>query len=153
MRAAVFIPTSRLLRVFTYLLTAELNSQRNDCVVCGQLAMRIQHRKNEGWLLALIALIAAGSLLLGMTASAAPEAQAAAVRECGSFRYNFRNITTRSVSCWEAKKVVAGWVSSSSRPTRYVRGFTCKTLATGLDFADVRCTAGEGRVVRWQVQA
>ncbi len=65
----------------------------------------------------------------------------------------YRNITTRVVSCGEARRVMKAWQRFIGRG-RYngtVRGMYCRRTLTGTETADVRCTAGSGRVVRWQL--
>ncbi len=61
------------------------------------------------------------------------------------------NLTTRRVSCSEARRVarrwVATWQEDGSTP---VRGFNCRHRLIGYENTDVRCTRRGGRVVRFQ---
>jgi hypothetical protein len=66
----------------------------------------------------------------------------------------YRNITTRVLSCWEARQVIKGFqrqVIEKRRSSGTVRGLYCKYLSRGYEKADHRCTGYGGRVVRWQL--
>jgi hypothetical protein len=89
----------------------------------------------------LILLSAAGALVSQSASAAAP------VRECGDVASRLAyNITTRSVTCTEARRVVRGW----GRGNGPVRGMTCRYHDTGYEAGDIRCTGSRGRVVHWQ---
>jgi hypothetical protein len=73
----------------------------------------------------------------------------------GAGRYN---LTTRNVQCTPAQMFVTNmkyprrWhkgVTWRAR-TRYWGTYRCKLLRVGYEFADIRCTASRGRVLRWQ---
>lgn len=80
-------------------------------------------------------------------------AGAAPIRECGQLTHRLAfNITTRKVSCREARRVVRRWsrtVAQSGGDGR-VRGLYCRYRDTGYEAGDIRCTGSRGRVVRWQ---
>jgi hypothetical protein len=83
---------------------------------------------------------------------AAPAPAAASIRECGDMRHRLAyNITSRVVSCLEARRVVRRWNNTVARTggDGRVRGLYCRYRDTGYEAGDIRCTAGR-RVVRWQ---
>jgi hypothetical protein len=97
---------------------------------------------------ALIAVTAA--VPMGATAGAA-SATAAPIRECGNApRLHAYNITTRLVSCREARSVIRRWNRTNARR---VGVFRCRYRSIGYEAGDVRCVqrAAHGTaVVRWQ---
>jgi hypothetical protein len=76
----------------------------------------------------------------------------------GAGRYN---LTTRKVQCWQARGFVdavkggrrfrkgATWTEH----TRYWGTYRCTYLQVGYEYADIRCKASRGRVIRWQAGA
>lgn len=78
-----------------------------------------------------------------------PAASAAPVRECGQIPSSAAyNITSRVVSCLEARRVVRSWSQNSARPL--IRGLRCRYRNTGYESGDIRCSGSRGRVVHWQ---
>ena len=78
---------------------------------------------------------------------------AAPIRECGQLTHRHAfNITTRNVSCREARRVVRRWNHTVARRggTGRVRGLYCRYRDTGYEAGDIRCTGSRRRVVRWQ---
>ena len=69
------------------------------------------------------------------------------------------NLTTRRVQCPQARGFVDN-LKTYGRPfregvkwtarTRYWGTYRCTYLDVGYEFADIRCTASRGRVLRWQ---
>jgi hypothetical protein len=98
--------------------------------------------------LAALAVLFASTLAMPATASAAP------IRGCGDMPSALAfNITTRSVSCREARGVVRGWNNGPARHSGGngpVRGLYCRYRSLGFEAADIRCTGSRGRVVHWQ---
>jgi hypothetical protein len=96
----------------------------------------------------------AALLTLGFVAPAS--APAAPIRECGDLahRYAF-NITTRKVSCVEARRVVRRWNNTVAQQggDGRVRGLYCDFRELGYEVGDIRCTGSRGRVVRWQTSS
>ena len=82
-------------------------------------------------------------------------ASAVPIKDCGQmYGGTYRNITTRAVSCWEARKVIKGWqtqVIARGKTSGWVRGLKCKYVSRGYEQADHRCTGSSGRVGRWQL--
>jgi len=75
-------------------------------------------------------------------------ATAAPIRECGDMPSQLAgNITTRVVTCREARKVVKAWVG---RGTVRVRGLNCRYRDLAHELGDIRCSGSGGRVVHWQ---
>lgn len=97
----------------------------------------------------------AGSAILLTAAS--PAAKSSPVRECGRLPSQLAgNITTRRVSCSEARRVVTAWGSSAAKRrsgSGPVRGLYCRYRDTAYEAADIRCTGSRGRVVRWQTSS
>jgi hypothetical protein len=62
------------------------------------------------------------------------------------------NITTRKVSCPEARRVVRRWNNTVAQQggDGRVRGLNCDFRELGYEVGDIRCTGSRGRVVRWQ---
>jgi hypothetical protein len=104
----------------------------------------------------------AAAVLAG--AFAFPGAASAAVVECGNYGADdygdvgwtygeisgagIFNVTTRRVGCRTARKFVLSWNGNG----RY-RGYRCRYVSQAYEFADIRCTASRGRVIRWQTGA
>ena len=110
------------------------------------------------------------AVVFGAADLAAP-AQGASIRECGNYGwpsdytgshpiFTYRqidgagtyNITSRVLTCAEARRVVRG----ADRVRRFrarVRGLRCRLVDQGWEYTDVRCTGTRGRVVRWQSRA
>lgn len=87
-------------------------------------------------------------------------AAAATVRECGNYApgggAGVYNITTRVTACRTARTMAkrfynGRWTNLPRDARRFRRGkYTCRNRNTGIELADLRCTAAGGRVVRWQ---
>jgi hypothetical protein len=80
-------------------------------------------------------------------------ASAAPVRECGDLAHRHAfDITTRKVSCVEARRVVRRWNNTVAQRggDGHVRGLYCDFRELGYEVGDIRCTGSRGRVVRWQ---
>jgi hypothetical protein len=95
---------------------------------------------------------AVGLLTLGLGWPAS--APAAPVRDCGDLAHRYaRHITTRKVSCVEARHVVRRWNNSVAQRggDGRVRGLYCDFRELGYVAGDIRCTGSRGRVVRWQI--
>ena len=92
--------------------------------------------------------VTVSAFLVGSTA------QASGIRECGSYRTNYVNITTRAVPCTTARSLIRAWEGKSkwNNPTK-VWGMKCRSKSLGLDHGDIRCTGSNGRVVHWHVVA
>jgi hypothetical protein len=65
------------------------------------------------------------------------------------------NITTRKVSCVEARRVVRRWNNTAAQRggDGRVRGLYCDFRELGYEVGDIRCTGSRGRVVRWQTNS
>jgi hypothetical protein len=103
-----------------------------------------------GAMRAIEALVLAAVVGLGPIPGAHTSAATTApVRECGDLPSRLAyNITSRVVSCREARRVARAW-TGTGRVTR-VRGFTCRYRDTGYEAGDIRCTRSGDGVVRWQ---
>jgi hypothetical protein len=97
-------------------------------------------------------LLAVATVVVATTIAAPGEASAAAVRECGDLPAQYAyNITTRRVSCPEARRVVRRWNRTAAQGgSPYVRGLYCRFREIGHEAGDIRCTGRGRRVVRWQ---
>ena len=92
----------------------------------------------------------ATALLVGLLA---PAAHGASVRECGDFTSAYAgNITTRIVTCSEARRVVRAWNKTAAKRggNGRVLSYYCKYRDIKWEAGDIRCTATGGRVVHWQ---
>jgi hypothetical protein len=98
---------------------------------------------------------------------------AAPIRDCGNYGFTFdgrgpvwtftpidgagtNNLTTRNVSCRGARRFYRRWNRRRSAAPRvtYLGAFRCVDLKYGAwEYADIRCMASRGRVVRWQAGA
>ena len=99
-----------------------------------------------------IALLLVGATLPPAASTALARAATAPIRECGDLPHRFAdNITSRVVSCGEARRVVRRWNNTAARRggSGRVRGLYCRYRNLGYEAGDIRCTAGR-RVVRWQ---
>ena len=94
---------------------------------------------------------------LALTGGAAGPAEAAPIRECGSFKlgYGMRvyDATTRNVQCWIARiQIHRTWARSGETGwtwwNRYMR-MTCRARRYPGPSWDTRCTRGS-RVIRYQ---
>lgn len=99
----------------------------------------------------------AAALALGLCGAllvAAPTASGARIKECGDQPSQLAyNITTRVVSCSEARRVTRSWNNGPARNgsgNGRVRGLDCRYRDTGQEAGDIRCTGAAGKVVRWQ---
>ncbi len=93
------------------------------------------------------------SVVLGAALTIPSGAAAAPIRECGQLTHRLAfNITTRNVSCFEARRVVRRWSNTvaQSGGSGRVRGLYCRYRSTGYESGDIRCTGSGSRVVRWQ---
>lgn len=99
-------------------------------------------------------LVTAGMAVALLSAPAG--ASAAPIKECGNYdglRWTYGqiqgagtfNVTARVVGCREARTVAL-----KASPERRFRGWSCRYVDQGYEYADVRCTKSGGRVVRWQ---
>jgi hypothetical protein len=99
-----------------------------------------------------VLLAALGIVVLGGMASPAP-ADAARFRECGQMPNHFAfNITSRNVSCQDARRVVRRWNKTAAQQPGgdgWVLGLYCNYRDTGYEAGTIRCSRS-GRVVRWQ---
>ncbi|MCK9248616.1 MAG: hypothetical protein M0P31_06520 [Solirubrobacteraceae bacterium] len=98
-------------------------------------------------LLLAVALASTAPTTVPTTASAA-----APIRECGHLSSAYAgNITTRKVSCAEARRVVRAWNRgpAQGRGNR-ARGLRCRYRDVRHELGDIRCTGSRGGVVRWQ---
>jgi hypothetical protein len=99
--------------------------------------------------IAVAALLTLG-LVLPASAAAAP------VRDCGDLAHRYAvNITTRKVSCVEARRVVRRWNNTVAHRggDGRVRGLYCDFRELSYEVGDIRCTGSRGRVVRWQISS
>jgi hypothetical protein len=108
--------------------------------------------------------LAATALAMAMLAGLA---QAAPIRECGNYpsennHWTYRsirgagigNVTSRRIACAEARHIVLHVRFGRRAPYRpHYPGWSCRYVRQGYEFADIRCTASGGRVVRWQAGA
>ena len=102
--------------------------------------------------------------LLILAVSGAARA-AAPIHECGNWgwtadgdgpKWTYRpiqgagtwNVTSRVVGCRTARRVAL-----HAYPHHRYRGWHCRYVSRGEEFADVRCTKSGGRVVRYQAGA
>ena len=93
-------------------------------------------------------LIALILFLIASALAAEPAGASGAIKECGDLPSQAAyNITSRSVRCKEARRVVRGW---GGRGNVTVRGLACRYRDTGYEAGDIRCTGSRGGVVRWQ---
>jgi hypothetical protein len=93
----------------------------------------------------------AALLTLGLVVPAT--APAAPIRECGDLPHRYAsNITTRKVSCLEARRVVRRWNNTVAQQggDGRVRGLYCDFRELSYEVGGIRCTGSLGRVVRWQ---
>jgi hypothetical protein len=102
--------------------------------------------------LTILVALAGFALAAEASLSATPASAAAPVRECGDMSHRLAyNITSRVVSCPEARRVVRRWNNTVAQRggDGRVRGLYCRYRNIGYEAGDIRCTAGR-RVVRWQ---
>lgn len=89
-----------------------------------------------------------GILVAAVLAAGAAEsssARVAPIRECGALPQRLAfNITSRKVSCGEARRVVRRWSNTTAQ--RGGSGYR----DTGYEAGDIRCAGSRSRVVRWQ---
>ena len=95
--------------------------------------------------------------ILGLSLAGA--AQAAPIKECGNYSYDYGrwtfgntgigaalvNLTTRKVTCREARP----FALQEANGKRH-RGWHCRRRDFPPEGQDVRCTASGGRVIHWQ---
>jgi opacity protein-like surface antigen len=97
--------------------------------------------------------LAVGAVALAaLLASAVPASATAPIRECGDMAHRLAYIiTSRVVSCPEARRVVRRWNNTVAQRggNGRVRGLYCRYRNIGYEAGDIRCTAGR-RVVHWQ---
>ena len=97
----------------------------------------------------LAALLTAGALLL----PASPATGQGGITECGDVDgpgVGIKNLTTRGVSCYQARRIARVYERGSDRTPA---GFRCRRRSTGQPYEyDTRCTRG-ARAVRWQYVA
>lgn len=96
-------------------------------------------------------ILAAAVLAAGAVESSS--ARVAATRECGALAQRLAfNITSRNVSCREARRVVRRWSNTTAQRggNGRVRSLYCRYRDTGYEAGDIRCTGSRSRVVRWQ---
>ena len=106
-------------------------------------------------------IIAGGLAALALTSVSAPAAQAAPIKECGTYApgggYGAYNITTRIIGCRQARSMARAQYSGQVR-LRHGRQwwgpFRCTVIHQGIETDDVRCVRyDDGGVVRWQIGA
>ena len=92
--------------------------------------------------LSVLTLLAAGVPVIQPAGAAAP------IKKCGNLPSQAAyDITSKSITCKEAKRVVRGW---NGRGNVTVRGLACRYRDTGYESGDIRCAGSRGRVVHWQ---